>query len=319
MPTGLTPSPGSASRIWPTEPRPGRPPHFSKLLFFVGEIGARFRTDSWRPPIASLGVGTWLRQELDDQAIFRGRSQNRLARSAPGLPATDLRRRPGVCAAQSRRCCMPTTTVRAFWNRPPPGVGCHRRSTSSAQNAPARMIGPYKLLQQIGEGGFGVVFMAEQTAAGPPQGRAQGHQAGHGHAAGDRPLRGRAAGAGADGPSRTSPRCSTAAPPTRGRPYFVMELVRGVPITEYCDENQPDAARSGWSCSCRSARRCSTPTRRGSSTATSSRRMCWSRVHDGEPVAKVIDFGVAKATGPAADREDAVHRLRARWSARRCT
>ena len=31
------------------------------------------------------------------------------------------------------------------------------------------MIGPYKLLEQIGEGGFGVVFMAEQTAAGPPQ------------------------------------------------------------------------------------------------------------------------------------------------------
>ena len=65
---------------------------------------------------------------------------------------------------------------------------------------PGTVIGPYKLLEQIGEGGMGVVYMAEQTAAGPPQGRAEDHQAGHGHAAGDRPVRGRAAGAGADGP-----------------------------------------------------------------------------------------------------------------------
>ena len=42
-------------------------------------------------------------------------------------------------------------------------------------------------------------------------------------------------------------------------------------------------------------------------------------LHDGAPVPKVIDFGVAKATGAAADRADALHRLRARWSARRCT
>ena len=52
---------------------------------------------------------------------------------------------------------------------------------------------------------------------------------------------------------------------------------------------------SGWSCSSRSARRSSTPTRRGSSTATSSRRTSWSTLVDGRPVPKVIDFGVAKA------------------------
>ena len=55
-----------------------------------------------------------------------------------------------------------------------------------------------------------------------------------------------------------------------GLPYFVMELVHGVPITKYCDDNHLTRA-SGWSCSCRSARRSSTPTRRGSFTATSSR------------------------------------------------
>ena len=90
-----------------------------------------------------------------------------------------------------------------------------------------------------------------------------------------------------------------------------MELVKGIPITDYCDQRPAVDRASGWSCSSRSARRCSTPTRRGSSTATSSPRTSWSRCYDGVPVPKVIDFGVAKAIGPAAHRADAVHRLRA--------
>ena len=70
-------------------------------------------------------------------------------------------------------------------------------------------IGPYKLLEQIGDGGMGVVYMAEQTAAGPPDGRPQDHQAGDGHPGGYRPFRGGAPGAGADGssPHRQDPRC----------------------------------------------------------------------------------------------------------------
>ena len=82
-----------------------------------------------------------------------------------------------------------------------------------------------------------------------------------------------------------------------GRPYFVMELVRGIPITDYCDQRPALRSPTGWSCSSRSARRCSTPTRRGSSTATSSPPTSWSRSTTARPVPKVIDFGVAKATG----------------------
>ena len=52
-----------------------------------------------------------------------------------------------------------------------------------------------------------------------------------------------------------------------GQPFFVMELVEGLPLTEYCDEAKL-TPRTGFSFSCRSARRCSTPIRRASSTVT---------------------------------------------------
>ena len=104
-----------------------------------------------------------------------------------------------------------------------------------------------------------------------------------------------------------------------GRPYFVMELVQGVPITEYCDAEPAAAAASGWSCSCRSARPCSTRTQKGIIHRDLKPTNVLVTLHDGEPVPKVIDFGIAKATRAAADRADAVHRTSRRWSARRCT
>jgi serine/threonine protein kinase len=61
-----------------------------------------------------------------------------------------------------------------------------------------------------------------------------------------------------------------------GRPYFVMELVHGVPITQYCDANKL-SPRERLDCSCPSARRSSTRTRKASSIATSSRPTSWSR------------------------------------------
>ncbi len=63
--------------------------------------------------------------------------------------------------------------------------------------------------------------------------------------------------------------------PSRAGPTSSWSWSGACPITEYCDRATPDAAASGWSCSCRSAGRCSTPTRRASSTATSSRRTSW--------------------------------------------
>ena len=74
-----------------------------------------------------------------------------------------------------------------------------------------------------------------------------------------------------------------------------MELVRGVAITEYCDQNNLTVHERLELFVEGLPRRAACRTRKGSSTATSSPRTCWSRVHDGRPVPKVIDFGVAKA------------------------
>ena len=63
----------------------------------------------------------------------------------------------------------------------------------------ATIIGPYKLMEQIGEGGMGVVYVAEQTQPVRRRVALEDHQAGDGYEAGDCSLRGRAAGPGDDG------------------------------------------------------------------------------------------------------------------------
>ena len=69
-----------------------------------------------------------------------------------------------------------------------------------AMEGPGTVIGPYKLLQQIGEGGMGTVYMAEQTQPVRRKVALKLIKPGMDYEAGDRPLRGRAAGAGPDGP-----------------------------------------------------------------------------------------------------------------------
>jgi hypothetical protein len=101
---------------------------------------------------------------------------------------------------------------------------------------PGYVIGPYKLLEQIGEGGFGVVFLAEQTepvrrkvalkvlkpGMDTRQVVARFEAERHALAIMDHPNIAKVFDGGAT-PS--------------GRPYFVMELVKGTPITDFCDQN----------------------------------------------------------------------------------
>ncbi|MEM1069794.1 MAG: protein kinase, partial [Planctomycetota bacterium] len=100
-----------------------------------------------------------------------------------------------------------------------------------------RQIGPYKLLQKIGEGGMGVVFMAEQIK--PVKRRVALKLVKPGMDS-KRVLARfeaeRQALALMDHPNIA--KVLDAGTTTGGLPFFVMELVKGLPITEFCDQHQ---------------------------------------------------------------------------------
>src|SRR5262249_40800404 len=104
---------------------------------------------------------------------------------------------------------------------------------TAAVEGPSTVIGPYKLIQEIGEGGMGTVYLAQQTAPvkrlvalkvikpGMDSKQVLVRFAAERQALAlmDHPNIARVLDAGE----------------AAGRPYFVMELVKGVPITRYCD------------------------------------------------------------------------------------
>ena len=104
------------------------------------------------------------------------------------------------------------------------------------REGPSSQIGPYKLLEQIGEGGMGVVFMAEQTRAVQRRVALKIIKAGMDtRQVVARFEAERQALAMMDHPNIA--RVLDAGATDTGRPYFVMELVRGVPMTEFCNQN----------------------------------------------------------------------------------
>ncbi len=150
--------------------------------------------------------------------------------SRPGLCGESL-----TCGGGSKRCCTRTSDAGSFLESPPPEPG-RPPSDQPVTERPGTVIGPYKLLQQIGEGGMGTVYMAEQTAARAAQGRPQGHQAGMD--SGQVIARFEAERQALAMMDHVNiARVLDAGATETGRPYFVMELVHGVPITKYCDDN----------------------------------------------------------------------------------
>lgn len=100
-------------------------------------------------------------------------------------------------------------------------------------------IGPFRLLQKIGEGGFGVVYMAEQTS--PVRRRVALKIIKAGMDSSEIIARfeaERQALAMMEHPNIA--RVLDGGTTESGRPYFVMELVKGIALTEFCDENQLD-------------------------------------------------------------------------------
>src|SRR5262249_16907273 len=112
-------------------------------------------------------------------------------------------------------------------------------AAAPAAEAPGTRIGPYKLLEEIGEGGLGVVFLAEQERPVSRRGALKGLKPRW-----DTPQvvarfeAERQALALMDHPNIS--RIHDGGTTATGRPYFVMELVKGIPITDYCDRNQLD-------------------------------------------------------------------------------
>ncbi len=176
-----------------------------------------------------------------------------------------------------------------------PGSAPVAPSQLSIGEGPGTLVGPYKLLEQIGEGGFGVVFMAEQQ----------------------QPVRRKVA------LKIVKPGMDTRLVVARfeaerqalalmahpniaqifdggatesGRPYFVMELVRGIPITDFCDQHHLGVRErlELFTHVCQAVQH-------AHQKGVIHRDLKPSNVmvtqHDVTPVVKIIDFGIAKATG----------------------
>jgi serine/threonine protein kinase/tetratricopeptide (TPR) repeat protein len=156
-------------------------------------------------------------------------------------------------------------------------------------------IGPYKLLEPIGEGGMGTVWMAEQTE--PIQRRVAVKVIKAGMDSRQVLARfeaERQALALMEHPNIA--KVLDAGKTPSGRPYFVMELVKGRPITSYCDEKRIGVRErlQLFGDVCRAVQH-------AHQKGIIHRDLKPSNVlvapYDGKPVVKVIDFGVAKATG----------------------
>ena len=159
---------------------------------------------------------------------------------------------------------------------------------------PGQQIGRYKLLQSIGEGGFGTVWMAEQRE--PVKRRVAlkviklGMDTKHVIA---RFEAERQALAMMDHPHIA--RVLDAGATDVGRPFFVMEYIRGVPILEYCDTEKLDPTAR-----LRLVIQVCNAIQHAHQKGIIHRDIKPSNIlvtlHDGVPVCKVIDFGIAKAT-----------------------
>jgi serine/threonine protein kinase/tetratricopeptide (TPR) repeat protein len=174
---------------------------------------------------------------------------------------------------------------------PEPATTCHEAITER----PGTVIGPYKLMEQIGEGGFGLVFVAEQQR--PVRRKVALKVIKPGMDSREVIARfeaERQALALMDHPNVAQ--VFDAGMTESGRPYFVMELVKGIPIVEYCDQQQltPRQRLDLFLSVCQAVQHAHG---KGIIHRDLKPPNILVSPHDGVPVVKVIDFGVAKAVG----------------------
>jgi serine/threonine protein kinase/tetratricopeptide (TPR) repeat protein len=181
-----------------------------------------------------------------------------------------------------------------------PGQWIDPDTLPRAKEGPGTRIGPYKLLQLLGEGGMGAVYMAEQEEpvkrrvalkiikAGMDSERviARFEAERQALAMMDHPHIAKVLDGGTTGePGGVSP----------GRPYFVMELVKGIPITKFCDQEHltPRERLELFIPVCQAVQHAH---QKGIIHRDLKPSNVLIALYDGKPIAKVIDFGVAKAT-----------------------
>jgi serine/threonine protein kinase len=195
--------------------------------------------------------------------------------------------------------------------------GLEIKESWSATEKAGMAAGSYKLLQELGEGGMGVVYMAEQSQPVRRKVALKILKPGldsrkivarfeaelQALALMDHPNIAHVFDAGTTGDTSRHTPCAEASdgtrsvPATFGRPYFVMELVKGIPITKYCDEHRltPRERLELFVPVCKAVQH-------AHQKGIIHRDLKPSNVmvarYDGQPVPKVIDFGVAKAVGP---------------------
>ena len=167
--------------------------------------------------------------------------------------------------------------------------------TDTVIGKPGDRIGRYKLLEKIGEGGCGVVYMAEQEE--PVRRRVALKVIKPGmdtHEVVARFEAERQALALMDHPHIA--RIFDGGATDAGRPYFVMELVRGLRITDYCDQKQL-STRQRLDLFMQVCQAVQHAHQKGVIHRDLKPSNILVTVNDGVPVPKVIDFGIAKATG----------------------
>ena len=168
------------------------------------------------------------------------------------------------------------------------------KTTDEHDEAVGQTLGHYKLLERLGEGGCGVVYVAEQTE--PIRRRvalkviklgmdtksvvARFEAERQALAMMDHPNIAKVLDAGAT---------------DKGRPYFVMELVRGIRITDYCDQGQL-TTKERLELFIQVCQAIQHAHQKGIIHRDIKPSNILVTLHDGVPVPKVIDFGIAKAT-----------------------
>jgi serine/threonine protein kinase/tetratricopeptide (TPR) repeat protein len=263
---------------------------------FLGAVEHAAPAD--RAAVLDRGCGYDAELRRRVEALLRAHDEpdSRLDRPlvAPPAPAATEPGEVVGSVATAGRVAATTDPTAPACEADPDATRTHRPASRSPAEGTGARIGPYKLLQAIGQGGMGTVYMAEQEAPVRRKVALKVIKAGMDSAQVVARFEAeRQSLALMDHPNIA--RVLDAGSTDAGRPYFVMELVKGIPITQYCDESRlsPRERLELFVPVCQAIQHAH---QKGVIHRDVKPSNVLVTLIDGRPVPKVIDFGVAKAT-----------------------